>query len=266
MCGLELGFLFLFFHFACHMLEGVLHVLGEWAQRFIVANFSRVRRLEGLVVLHERWCLLSGLTCWIRPVLTNNVQIGVEQLCLLDLLRECLSFMCSLNLLLSGNSFRCRQFSRNVKVILHVVDFASKCCILADSADLGWVCLYVLWLDHDFAVFWVAEVLLNLLVVFHVLVGCIFRLFYVLCRPEWFLVADLNLPLTVLLANHGLCCMLERVTDRSVRWLHEENGVTVALLHRSSPDIGRINNDFFDILIWGDSGYMHAKQKSDDVG
>ena len=167
MRGLELGLLLLFLHFARHVLEGVLDVLGERAQRFIVADFARVGGLEGLVVLHERWGLLAGLTGRVFSVFADNRTIGVEKLRLLHFLRE--RFL--LHEGLSGFALCVGEHFRSVEIVLHVINFSTKSRIFANFTHLGWVSLDVPRLDYDFAIFLVTEVLLNLLVVLHVLVG-----------------------------------------------------------------------------------------------
>ena len=78
MRGPEFLFVVLFLHFARNVLQGILHVLRERAQRFIVANLARVRRLERLVVLHQRWCLGSSLASRVRPVLADYRLVTIE--------------------------------------------------------------------------------------------------------------------------------------------------------------------------------------------
>ena len=258
MRGLELGFLILLFHSASYVLEGVFHVLGEWAQRFIVADFGWVRWFEGLVVLHQRWGLLARLTSWIRSIFSDGGFIRVEKFSASDFLREwfLLHEGISCQTLLSG------QFFRSVVVVLHVVDSPTKSSVFADLTKLGRIGLNVSWLWDDLSVFWVTEVLFDLLVVLHVLVGRIYSLLYELSWPEWFLVSNLYLSLSVLLAHHRLCCVLEWVTNRIVRCLHEEDGVSMAFLHGACPDVRRINHDFLHVLIWGNSGYSNRSRMS----
>ena len=78
MRGPEFLFVVLFLHFPRNVLERILHVLRERAQRFIITNLARVRRLEWLVVLHQRWCLGSSLASGVRPVLADDRQVTIE--------------------------------------------------------------------------------------------------------------------------------------------------------------------------------------------
>ena len=79
------------------------------------------------------------------------------------------------------------------------------------------------------------------------LVGRVCWLPDVLAGSEWLLISDLNLPRSVFFAQHGGSSVLKRITYSVVRCLHEEDFVAGTLFHGTSPDIGRIDDDFFDV-------------------
>jgi len=89
-----------------------------------------------------------------------------------------------------------------------------------------------------------------------VLVGRVCWLPDVLAGSEWFLISDLDLPRSVFLAQHGGSSVLERITNSVVRCLHEEDLVAGTLFHGTSLDIARIDDDFFDVGVRGDSGLL----------
>ena len=240
---LELGLLVFVIHFACHVLVRVLHVLGERAQRFIVASLARVRWLKRLVVVHESGCLWTGLASRDRFVLSNDFQVGVEQLRLLGLLGEGLLL---LKFFASESSFSCQSLGPII-VILHVGDETAKGSVLADAALLRWIRPNIWWRYDDIAVFIVTVVLLHLLEVLHVLERCFNWMFNVLTRPEGFLVTDLDLAITVLFTHHCLRRVLEWIANRSVAGLGEEDGVACTFLHGAGANVWRVNDHVLHI-------------------
>ena len=257
----ELLFVVLFLHFARNVLHWVVHVLGEWTQRFVVSNLGRVRRPERLVVLHQRWRLGSSLALRVWPIFTDDRHGTIEELSLFRFLGETLSLVCLYQKSFSGLTLLRGQLFWAVEVVFYVRDHSSKASVLTDFTEFRRVSLHVSRLDHDLTVFLVSEMLLHLLVILHVLEGRVCWLPDVLARSEWFLITNFNLPISVLFAQHGGGRVLERIADGIVGGLHEEDLVAGTLFHGTSPDIGRIDDDFFDFRVRSNSGCAQSESK-----
>ena len=147
-----------------------------------------------------------------------------------------------------------------VEVVLHVGDLADEGGVFAYSTTLRWVGQDVSWANHDSAiVLSISEVLNDLLVVFHMRVSSVSRLSNVLCWPEGLLVADLNLPRSVLLADERASCLLERIADRGVRWSHEESLITLTPLRHTNIDVTWVNDDFFHVRVRVQASCINVK-------
>lgn len=206
-------------------------------------------------MLHERGRLGALFASWDRFVLTNDLQISVEQMRLLDFLGEGLLL---LKFFASESSFSC-QFPGQIIVIFDVGDETGKGGVLADTALLRRICPNIWWCYNDIAVLVIAVVLLHLLEVLHVLVRRFSLLSNVLTWPEGLLVADLDLAITVLFANHCLRRVLERIANCRVAGLGEEDGVACTFLHWTGANIWRVNYHVLHFSSRIDSRWAHQK-------
>ena len=236
-----------FFHFARQWLLRVLLIVRERGQRFIVADLRRVRWLEGLVMLHGRDGLSRRGSRGERNILTNHGLVRIEEFRLFDLLGEGLFLHESL----SSKTLFPSNFLWAVKVALHVGDGAAERGLLTDVTFLRWVDQEIAWRDHNLVVvFWVAEVLVNMLILLHVLEGSVVPVVSnVLGRLERFLITVVDLLLTVLFTHNLECGLLKRVANAVISVLAEQVGVNLAPLDRVGADVGRVRSDLLRVRV-----------------
>ena len=85
------------------------------------------------------------------------------------------------------------------------------------------------------------------------LVGRIRWLSNMLGWPEGLFIASIDLSLSVLLAEHGLGSLLERIADGCVGWLAEQDAVDVSLLARTCLDIGWVDLNLLGVSVGDES-------------
>ena len=250
---LELSPLFLTFdgHLASHRFLRVLLVVGEWSNRLVITFLARVRWFEGLIVFNEGSSLGLGCSVWDRNVLSNNLLICVELVCLLRSLRERLILHHGLRVF----AFSLCEVLGPVVVIFHVGDGSAEGDLLSNLTPLNWVSSDVGRCDdHVSWILWVgAEVLLNLDEVGHVTVrGCIQSLLDVRLRLEGLLVAASDLMRAILLPHQTergwlvllAHCIIARGTEE---YLID----TWSFLDSIRANIGWVDDDFFGVLTIG---------------
>lgn len=240
---LELGRTLFFLHLALEWLLRVLDVLRETAQSLVVADSRRVRRLERLVMLHERCALLGRRAVRDWDVLTDDLPRRVEHGGALDLLREGLLLLERL----ASKAFLVREELGPVKVVFHVRNHAREGRALADSAFLDWIGQDVPGPDDDSSVVCRVPIVLDdLLVVFHVGICRVRRLSDMLRRPESFLVANFDLASSVFSSNECAGGLLEWIADARVGHPTEQNVIGLAFLQNSNVHVARIGQDLLD--------------------
>ena len=186
-CWLELRLVIFFFHFPLYKLQRILLVRRERSQTLVVADFGWLRGPERLVVLHEWGRLRRDLPVRVIPVFADNLSVCVEEMGLLDLLRERF-------LLLEFLAFQtclCRELLWSIKVVLNVRDHAAEGCVLADFTNLRGISQEITRLDVDLArILFVSEVFLDVVKFFHVLVSGLHWVLNVVLRLEGLLVTN----------------------------------------------------------------------------
>ena len=134
--------LFTFYRsFASDGFFGILLVVGELSDSFVVAELRWVGRFKGLVVL-DSWSSL-GLRSSMgnNDILLEDLPVRVESISLLSSLREGL-------ILKHGGMIVSLYFSNrlwSVIVVLHVRDSTRECHILTNLTLLDWISANVGW-------------------------------------------------------------------------------------------------------------------------
>ena len=147
----------------------------------------------------------------------------------------------------------CSNLLGKVVVVFHVGDRIGEVSILANPTILWWICQDVFWLNHHFLALIVAEILLQVLILLHVLVGGIGRLSDVLTGLERLFISYFDLTGTVLFTKHLPSCGFKWVSNSVIRGLHEQDFITVTLFHWSSSNVRWVNHDLLCVRVGIDS-------------
>ena len=191
-------------------------------------------------------------------VLSNDLTSGIEYMRAFNLLWKrfvLLKRLTSQSLIISKNL-------RSIEIVLHVRNLSRKSCSLTNSSSLWGVRHYVFRRNHDLVViFWVSEILCNMLKVFHMLVGSVSWLSNVLCWSKSLIIANFNLSHAILSPNQSACCLLKWISNANVGRFGKETSICASLLHGTSFYISGINLDLLSISVGYQSCYFHPKKK-----
>lgn len=140
---------------------------------------------------------------------------------------------------------------------LHVGNNSAEGCLFANDALLGRVDQEVARWNDDFAVIlWVAEVLGDMLVLFHVFERGVGGLSNVFDRLKWFLVAVRDLNITVLFAHYFSGSLLEYISDTVVGVAFaKQDALRLASLNGVGADVGRVRSDLLRVGILDEPRY-----------
>ena len=250
MRGLELRRLYLALddRFASDWLLGVFLVIGEWANSLVIARLGRIRWFEGSIVL-DGWSSLGlGCSVWNRDVFSNSILVRIEEMSLLNHLREWFLLKFAVVILTLCPS----EFLWSVIVIRHVGDSSSEVYLLAVLTSLNWVSSDIRRLNNDISrVLLASEVLLDLNKVSLMFISSsVISLLDLALILEAFLISDLDLSITVFFAFQTLDRCFVLVANRVVARWHEQDLVDgCALLNGVSANVRWVDHDFFDLAI-----------------